>query len=495
VGNFATAGELLRDEARRHPDGLALIDASDPARRWTWAQLLRQATATARALAGSHQPGDVVAIWAPSDTHWVLLELGCLLAGLVVQPIDPTLEPAHVTDALRRTGASTLVVGPDLAGAAPEWQRAFVLGQRVGGPSGRGLPAVRPEMGALLLPTSGTTGQPKSALISHRAVTADAQRVAERMGLVSTDVWLTAMPLHRSGGCGTTVMAALATGAAMVFAPTWEPAAVLGLLDAVDASVFSAFPRALDALVAEVDRNGRRRPGRVRLVQTGGAPVAPALVRSLAGLLGARLSVVYGLTEASPVLTQTDQRDESDDPAASVGRPLRDTELVIVDLDGRTLPPGAVGELWARGPQLMDGYAGNPAATADTIDAGGWLHTGDLGWLDDDGRLHIEGRAGDVICRDGQRWLPGPVERVLAATESVAEAVLVGTDGGEVVAFVRCHAGGAVDEGVLVTAVAESAGPDRVPDRIVFLDEFPALPSGKVRRFVLRQWASQRVAA
>jgi fatty-acyl-CoA synthase len=271
---------------------------------------------------------------------------------------------------------------------------------------------------------------------------------------------------------------------------------VLDLMRSTGAAVFSAFPRALQAMVDVLDDvPPASRPRGVRLVQTGGAPVAPALVQSTARLLGARLSVVYGLTEASPVLTQTDQRDPTDDPSASVGRPLPGTEVMIVDPERRALAGGTIGEVVARGPQLMDGYAGDPAATAQAIDRDGWLHTGDMGWLDGHGRLHVEGRLADMIVRRGERWLPGPVERALVEA-GAAEAVVVGADAApgddEVVAYVRRHPQHPVEPDQLRAAVARLCGPDRVPDRFVVLDELPVLPSGKVRRFVLRQMARAR---
>jgi acyl-CoA synthetase (AMP-forming)/AMP-acid ligase II len=433
-----------------------------------------------------------------------VLELGCALAGLVVQPIDPDLEPAAVAASLRRTGAIALAVDaantlePEttelVRAEAPALRSLLTLGQRPHGPMARWLPKVTPAMGALALPTSGTTGLPKAALLSHRAVTADARLVAGRMGLQPADTWLTAMPLHRSGGCGTTVIACLAVGATMICSPTWAPDALLPLLEDARVTVLSAFPRALEALVAAVDGAGRA--SAVRLVQTGGAPVSPALVRSVAGALGARMSVVYGLTEAGPVLTQTDQSDPDDDPAASVGRPLPHSEVVIVDPVQHTpLPASAVGEVRARGPQLMTRYLGDDAATARSIGPDGWLRTGDLGWLDRDGRLHVEGRADDVIERDGRRWLPGPIERALVGTGGVAEAVVVAGPGGHVVAFVRPQPGRTVNEDAVRRAVAEACGLELVPDRIVALDELPALPSGKVRRFELRRRLEDEVAS
>ncbi len=503
MGKETTVGDLLRAAARRDPSGTALIDARDLSRRWTWAGLERAAADAARHLAAAHEPGTVVAIWAPSEPAWVVLELACALAGLVVQPIDPALEPDAVTAALRRTGARMLAIGRTSHDAvrAIGARRAELavrsvigLGDPFDGPALRTLPVVTPNMGALVLPTSGTTGEPKAALSSHGAVTTDASLVAARMGLHAGDTWLTAMPLHRSGGCGTTVVACLVTGATMICSPSWDPADLVALMAIGGVTVLSAFPRALEALV-EAAPSGASSP-RVRLVQTGGAPVAPSLVRAVGRVLGARLSVVYGLTEASPVLTQTDQRDPEDDPAGSVGRPLPFTQLAIVDpATGRPLPAGELGEVRARGPQLMDGYIGNPVATARAIDGDGWLRTGDLGWLDTAGRLHVEGRLEDVIERAGARWLPGPVERALAAVPGVAEAVVVG--GGpddEVVAFVRPRPGHAVDEADLRRAVADACGAGRLPDRVVFLDELPALPSGKVRRFVLRQWAGALVS-
>jgi fatty-acyl-CoA synthase len=500
-----TAGDLLRATARRHGGRTALIDATAPTRRWTWAELEAEVEATARLLAGAHRPGAAVAIRAQSEPAWVVLELACLVAGLTVQPVDPALDADAVVDAIRRTGAAALATGHDDGSGAvlgavrselPE-VRTLALGGAIDGFPARSLPVVRPTDGALLLPTSGTTGRPKSALLSHSAVTTDARLVAGRMGLRCQDTWLTVMPLHRSGGCSTTVMACTATGATMVCSPAWSADVVLDLLRSTDATVLSAFPRALQALVDAVDELPPVwRPRGVLLVQTGGAPVAPALVHSTARLLGARLSVVYGLTEASPVLTQTDQRDPDDDPSASVGRPLPGTDLMIVDPeDGAPLATGALGEVVARGPQLMDGYAGDLEATARAIDCDGWLHTGDMGWLDEHGRLHVEGRLADMITRRGERWLPGPVERVLVEA-GVAEAVVVGALGptadDEVVAFVRRHPRQSADADELRAAVARHCGPERMPDRIVFLDELPALPSGKVRRFVLRQMTRSR---
>jgi fatty-acyl-CoA synthase len=496
-----TIGDLLRRTASRRPDRVALVDAAEPSRRWTWAELFGAAAAGAHRLAATHVPGSTVAIWAPSDPAWVVLELSCALAGLLVQPIDPAQEPEAVVAALGRTGAVTLAVAGDPAACPiapgdvdlPSLREVIALGTERRGPVAASLPAVTPAMGALVLPTSGTTGRPKAARLSHRAVTADAQLVAARMGLRADDTWLTVMSLHRSGGCGTTVVGCVATGATMVCSPTWAAADVLDLLADTGATVLSAFPRALHALVGILGR--RPTPHSVRLVQTGGAPVSPDLVRSVGALLGARMSVVYGLTEASPVLTQTDQGDPTDDPAASVGRPLPGTELAVRDAGtGAAVAPGAVGEVVARGPQIMDGYIGDPAATSSAIDGDGWLHTGDLGWLDAAGRLHVEGRADDVIERDGRRWLPGPVERVLAAMPGVEDAVVVNSgSAGDVVAFVRPRPGDELDEATLRGAVAVACGEERVPDRIVVVDDLPALPSGKVRRFVLREWAGSGV--
>jgi acyl-CoA synthetase (AMP-forming)/AMP-acid ligase II len=485
-----TIGEQLHRAARRHPAGTALVDARDPTRHWAWADLHRAADATARRLAATHEPGDVVAIWARSEPAWVVLELGGALAGLVVQPIDPGLDPTAVAASLQRVGAVTLVAGSDQpVELLPTVPCSIVtLGAPLDGPTARRLPDVTPDMGALALPTSGTTGNPKAALLSHRAVTADAGLVAERMGLRATDTWLTVMPLHRSGGCGTTVLGCLATGATMICSPTWAPHDVAVHLRGSDVTVLSAFPRALDALAHATDVPSSS----VRLVQTGGAPVSPALVRSVGQALGARMSVVYGMTEAGPVLTQTDQSDPDDDPAASVGRPLPHTDVVVVDLQhGSPVPAGTVGEVQARGPQVMDRYLGDADATARAFTTNKWLRTGDLGWLDGDGRLHVEGRSDDVIERDGEHWLPGPVERALVGA-GAADAVVVG-GGRDVVAFVRPHAGRLADHDALRRAVAASCGARRVPDRIVVVDELPALPSGKVRRFELRRRIEHQV--
>jgi fatty-acyl-CoA synthase len=497
-----TIGDLLHRTASSYPERVALIDAADPSRRWTWRELHDAACVGAHRLASTYTPGHTVAIWAPSEPAWVVLELAGALAGLRVQPIDPAQETEAVTAALQRTGAAMLAVSGDPADCPiapghhelPSLREVIALGADPAGSAASSLPAVTPATGALVLPTSGTTGRPKAALLSHRAVTADARLVTARMGLRADDRWLTVMPLHRSGGCGTTVIGCVATGATMICSPTWTADAFIELLDTTGPTVVSAFPRALHALVDELGNDRPRRiPPGVRLVQTGGAPVSPDLVRSVGALVGARLSVVYGLTEASPVLTQTDQRDDTDDPAMSVGRPLPETEVAVRDAQtGAVVGPGVVGAVVARGPQLMDGYVGDLAATSRAIDADGWLLTGDLGWLDTHGRLHIEGRADDVIVRDGKRWLPGPVERALAAVPGVVDAVVVNSagDSTDVVAFVQPRPGHVIDERALCRSVACACGEDAVPDRVVAVDDLPALPSGKVRRFMLRELAT-----
>src|SRR3954449_4493721 len=217
-----TLGDLLLAAARRDPEGTALI-AVDGTARWSWGDLARDASALARRLRVENRPGTVVAVWAASEPAWVVLELACALAGLVLQPIDPDASDAVVTQALERSGARWLAVGADgpdlparaatLAGGRTVCPLGALVGERGGGYECGPLPAVAPSDPLLILPTSGTTGAPKAVVLSHAAVAADATLVAARMGLHAGDRWLTAMPLHRSGGCSTTVAACVAVGA------------------------------------------------------------------------------------------------------------------------------------------------------------------------------------------------------------------------------------------------------------------------------------------
>jgi len=229
----------------------------------------------------------------------------------------------------------------------------------------------------------------------------------------------------------------------------------------------------------------------VRGVLSGGALVAPNLVKQIEERLGVPFSIVYGQTESSPVITQSNARDGFEERSGTVGRPLAQTEVRIVDpLDGSTVPCGEVGELCTRGYHVMLGYYEMPEASAEAIDPDGWLHTGDLASMDDRGYCRIEGRLKDMIIRGGENIFTREIEQRLFTHEAVGDVAVVGIPdekwGEQVCAFVRAAPGATLDRQELDDYVRAELAAYKAPRKWVFVEEFPMTPSGKVQKFVLR---------
>jgi fatty-acyl-CoA synthase len=230
----------------------------------------------------------------------------------------------------------------------------------------------------------------------------------------------------------------------------------------------------------------------LRVLLTGGAPVPTELVRRTESAFGVPLTTAFAQTEASPVITQTCPEDPPELRAATVGRPLPQTEVKIVDpISGATVPPGTIGEICARGYLVMGGYFDNPDGTAAAIDAEGWLRTGDLGTMDSQGYCRVEGRLKDMIIRGGENIYPREIEAVLSAHPGVSDVAVVGIPDaywGEVVAaFVRPAAGQAPTEEELFAYCRRRLAGYKTPRHWQFVERFPQTPSGKIQKFVLRE--------
>jgi fatty-acyl-CoA synthase len=236
----------------------------------------------------------------------------------------------------------------------------------------------------------------------------------------------------------------------------------------------------------------RRDLSSLRSVVSGGANVPPELVRSIESRLGARFSIVYGQTESSPLITQVGLDDSAENKAGTVGTPLPQTEVKIIDpRTGAIVPPGAMGELCTRGYLVMHGYFDKPEATAEAIDGDGWLHTGDLATMDEDGYCRITGRLKDMVIRGGENLFPAEIEAVLHEHPGIADAVVVGVPdpkmGEELAAFVRAAGGDRPTEQELRAHVRERLAAPKTPRYWIFVDEFPLTGSGKIQKFVLRE--------
>jgi fatty-acyl-CoA synthase len=506
-----TVGGVLREAAADSPDGLAMVAGlPDPAdrRRWTFAELLADAERAARVLAARFRPGERVAVWAPNIPEWIVLEYGAALAGLTLVTVNPAYRPSELRFVLDQSQAAGIFlvpkfrnpmadyldeVRPDLPALREvvlftEWDR-FLASMPESGADGP-LPEVAPDDIAQIQYTSGTTGFPKGALLTHRGLTNNARLYAERTRLGPAERYLNPMPMFHTAGCSMGVLGCVQARAAHVPVLAFDPALVLELAEAERASVMLGVPTMLIALLEHPDL-ARRDLSALRCVVSGGATVPAELVHAVEERLGARFSIVYGTTECCPLVTQTRLEDTLTDRSSTLGQPLPNTEVMIADpVTGVPVAPGEVGELRARGYLVMAGYNAAPKATAAAIDEAGWYHTGDLASMDDRGYLRIEGRLKDMIIRGGENIYPREIEELLFAHPGVAEVAVVGMPDprwGEVVAAVVRPTDAAPTADELQRYCREHIADYKCPQRWVFVDAFPLTASGKIQKFRLRE--------
>jgi fatty-acyl-CoA synthase len=512
-----TIGGLLGAAADRAPDALALVaGAPDPTERrhWTYGELLADAERAARALLGRFDPGERIAVCADNLPEWVVLEYGAALAGLTLV----TVNPANRADELGHVLSHSRAAGVFLV---DEW-RGNPLAQTVAGirqdlPAlreavrfadwdwfcgssaySRRLPDVRPEQPAQILYTSGTTGRPKGAVLNHRGLANNARFAAQALECAPGEAWVNPMPLFHIAGCAMFTLGSVATGGALVLMPHFDAALQLELIEAYRGALFLGVPTMLIALLAHPDL-ARRDLSSVRYALSGGAPVPAELVQRVEAALGVPFAITFAQTEAHCSITLTRLDDAAADRAATVGRPLPQTEVKIADpLTGATVPPGGIGEVCARGYLVMDGYLDDPDATAAAIDADGWLRTGDLGSMDERGYCRIQGRVKEMIIRGGENIYPAEIELVLFDHPGVADVAVLGVPdpvwGEEVAAVVRpaCDPPPTAED--LTEFCRARLASFKTPRRWAFIDAFPLTGSGKVKKHVLREWLLRTAA-
>jgi fatty-acyl-CoA synthase len=305
------------------------------------------------------------------------------------------------------------------------------------------------------------------------------------------DVYGHAMPFFHTAGCVFSVLGPLQMGATQAFLPTFDPGRMLELLERERATHFFGVPTMLIAMLEHPDF-ARRDLSPLRAVGSGGANVAPELVRSIESRLGAIFAIAYGQTESSPAITQVRLDDGLADRLATVGRPLPQTAVKIVHPRTQAIvPPGVIGELCTLGYLVMHGYFEQPEATAAAIDADGWLHTGDLACMDERGYCRITGRLKDMVIRGGENLFPAEIEAVLCEHPGVSEVAVIGVPdskmGEELAAFVRAAGAERPSVEALRAHVRQQLAAPKTPRYWIFVDEFPVTGSGKIQKFVLRE--------
>jgi fatty-acyl-CoA synthase len=505
-----TVGETLRRVAAEAPDTTALVaGAPNPRerRRWTYEDILGQAERAARALLGRFDPGDRVAIWANNIPEWVVLEYAAALAGITIVTVNPALRAGELRHVLGHSRADGVFLIPEYRGSP---MAEVLAGVRADLPNLReavsfsdwsnflseasptqALPEVSPDDPAQIQYTSGTTGKPKGVVLRHRSIVNNARFYAERFGMPIGGVQMSPMPLFHTAGCVVSVLGSLSRRGTLILPPFFDPGLCLELVEGEGADSLMGVPTMLIGLLGH-PRFHETDLSRVERVLSGGATVAPDLVRRVEEKFGAPVSIVFAQTETSPVITQTSPEDAPKDRAETLGQPLPQTEVKIVDpASGETVPPGHTGEIHTRGYHVMAGYFDDPEATTAAIDCDGWLRTGDLVSMDRRGYCRFEGRLKDMIIRGGENVYPTEIEQVLFAREDVADVAVVGvpdeTWGEQIAAFVRPTAGHTPSEEELFAYCRERLAPHKTPRHWAFVEEFPLTASGKVQKFVLRE--------
>ncbi|HVT35670.1 MAG TPA: AMP-binding protein [Nevskiaceae bacterium] len=506
----STIGSVLAAAAADVPDATALVSwlpQHDQRRAWTYAQLQRDAQRTARALLTRFAPGERIAVWAHNIPEWLLLEFGAALAGLVLVTVNPGYRPRELAYVLQQSRAAGLFHVREVRGNPMTQAVAQVRSQLPGlreviaieqfeeflarAPAAGALPEVKPGDAAQIQYTSGTTGFPKGALLHHRGITNNARLVMQRFQCRPGDVFAHAMPFFHTGGCVCAALGSIQARATHGFLPGFDAGHLLELVERERATHVFGVPTMLLAMMAHPGL-ATRNLSSLRASISGGASVPAELVREIEAKLGLKFSIIFGQTESSPVVTMTRLDDTPEDKAATIGQPLPQTEVKIVDpASGEILPVGQTGELCTRGYLVMHGYNDNPQATAAAIDADGWLHTGDLASMDARGYFRIRGRLKEMVIRGGENLFPVEIENVLHEHAEVGDVAVVGVPdermGEELAAFVRRAAGSAVTEETLRTHVRTQLAAQKTPRYWIFVDEFPLTGSGKVQKFVLRE--------
>jgi fatty-acyl-CoA synthase len=520
-----TIGEWLDRAAESLGDREALVVPWQSV-RWSWAELRTRADALARGLAQlGLTVGDRVGILAPNCSEWVLTQFATARLGLVLVSINPAYRTFELGHALRLSGVRALVTAtrfktsdyvgmlgellPASAGDAPDplFDPAFpdlrfvieiggaTAGARTGfetlldpGPSLE-MPALRADQAINIQFTSGTTGTPKGATLSHRNLLHNAVCTAAGMRLGPDDRLCIPVPLYHCFGMVLGVLVCLASGATMVFpGQAFDAGAVLRTVEDERCTVLHGVPT---MFLAILDHPAFRQTDLSSLrtgIAAGASCPPPMMRRMIEDMNLSEITIAYGMTETSPVSTMTSLDADMETRTETVGTMLPHCEGRVIDENGTLVPFGTTGQYCSRGPGVMLGYWNQPDATAAAVQDG-WMHTGDLATMDEQGRVRIVGRLTDLIIRGGENIYPAEVEAFLMTHPAIADAAVFGIPddlyGETVGAWVRCRE--PVEPDAIIAWCKERIAHHKVPALVRVVDAFPMTVTGKVQKFAMRK--------
>ena len=506
-----TIGGLLDRTAGRFPERLAVASCHQQM-RLTWAELSFEADRVARGLWSLDiRRGDRVGLWSTNCIEWIVMHMGCARAGAALVNVNPAYRSHELQFTLLRSRMKALFLWhkdkradyEEILGRArhglnlalehtiyfdsPEWPALLDA-------EGRLPDHVAVDDVANIQYTSGTTGLPKGVLLTHHNIVNNGQFLAQGFHYTEQDKIVVPVPLFHCYGCVIGTMTALNTGAAIIL-PSWtfDPRATLKAVHDERATSVYGVPAMYVAEFALPDFASFDLTS-LRTGMMSGAPCPVELMKRVLNEMHCReLVIAYGQTETSPVVTMSDADDSIEIRVNTVGRAMPQTEIQIASATtGEQLPIGEQGEVCVRGYALMKGYDGDAEGTAQVIHADGWLHTGDLGIMREDGCIHLTGRSRDVIIRGGENIYPREVEEFLYTHPKVDEAQVVGIPNarlGEIVAaWVRLAPGVEATEEEIKEFCKGQIAYYKIPEHVRFVTEFPATLSGKIQKYKIREF-------
>lgn len=541
-----TIGDMFDQVAQAVPDREAVVydyPELDMAVRLDYRAFQAEVNRLAKGvLALGIQAGDKVAVLAPNIPEWLLLEMALAKIGAVLVTVNTGYRAAELEYLLRNGDIHTLFTVPEyrnnsfidaLHGLLPELSRCRdprhdllraealprlrrVVLMRAGTPQPGCLPfddvlamgdaigdeplrarqaGVKPGDVVQIQYTSGTTGHPKGVMLTHHSTLNNAYLTARRAGLADGERFLACMPLFHTAGCVVNVLSTLLNRGTLVMGVYFDARKMLELIDAEKPSIINMVPTMLIAMLADtLFQQGRFNTRSITKMLTGGTSIPVVLIEEVQRRIGGNPMIVLGLTETSPIVCQTLPGDSFELKSATVGQPLPHTSVKVVDqATGEIAGFNRPGELMVKGYLVMQGYYQMPDKTAETIDAEGWLHTGDLGMMDEQGYVRVIGRLKDMIIRGGENIYPVEIEEFLLGHEAVEQAAVVAVPddymGEEAAAVLRLVDGASLDEDALRQYCRARISRHKVPKYFLFVDEFPLTASGKFRKNVLRGMA------
>ena len=530
-----TIGALLDRVAACWPDRPALV-VRDQDIRWSYVEFQAEVDRIAAGLlALGLEPGDRIGIWSPNKAEWVVMQFASAKAGLILVNINPAYRLHEIDYALNKSGCKALVLArafkssdylgmiralaPELASARPGALQAAklptlrlvaVLGEAdeagmttFAAIAAAGTDAARTRLAELAKAlqfddpiniqfTSGTTGNPKGATLTHHNVVNNGFFIGEAMRLTEQDRLCIPVPFYHCFGMVLGNLACVTHGAAMVIpSEGFDPLTVLETVAAERCTGLHGVPT---MFIAELG-HPRFREFDISSLRTGimaGSPCPTEVMRRVVAEMHLKeITIAYGMTETSPVSFQSSTIDPLERRVSTVGRIHPHVEVKIVDLEGRIVPRGTPGELLTRGYSVMQGYWGDPEKTVEAIDAAGWMHTGDLATIDAEGYCNIVGRIKDMVIRGGENIYPREIEEFLYGHPKVQDVQVFGVPdvkfGEELCAWIRLKSGESATAEEIRLYCRDQIAHYKVPRHIRFVDAYPMTVTGKVQKYLMRE--------